>query len=186
MGSCHLHSCVSFSLCSCLMVTDSILFYTVLSVEVENFPVLFPNSTYCMKVSMSLTVAENESGLCYNSRIRYLEKSEVTKRKEISCPDMDDFKKSDQEPDVVWYKECKPKMWRSIIIQKGNALLIQEVQEEDGGNYTCELKYEGKLVRRTTELKVTGKHYFQTKSKLAVTLALSTNEIVVKVTINKL
>lgn len=51
-------------------------------------------------------------------------------------------------------------MWRSIIIQKGNALLIQEVQEEDGGNYTCELKYEGKLVRRTTELKVTGKNWF--------------------------
>ncbi|EFB18309.1 hypothetical protein PANDA_018243 [Ailuropoda melanoleuca] len=72
---------------------------------------------------------------------------------------MDDFKKSDQEPDVVWYKECKPKMWRSIIIQKGNALLIQEVQEEDGGNYTCELKYEGKLIRRTTELKVTGTRF---------------------------
>lgn len=51
-------------------------------------------------------------------------------------------------------------MWRSIIIQKGNALLIQEVQEEDGGNYTCELKYEGKLVRRTTELKVTGRSSF--------------------------
>lgn len=51
-------------------------------------------------------------------------------------------------------------MWRSIIIQKGNALLIQEVQEEDGGNYTCELKYEGKLVRRTTELKVTGRSWF--------------------------
>lgn len=51
-------------------------------------------------------------------------------------------------------------MWRSIIIQKGNALLIQEVQEEDGGNYTCELKYEGKLVRRTTELKVTGRNSF--------------------------
>ena len=51
-------------------------------------------------------------------------------------------------------------MWRSIIIQKGNALLIQEVQEEDGGNYTCELKYEGKLVRRTTELKVTGRTSF--------------------------
>lgn len=51
-------------------------------------------------------------------------------------------------------------MWRSIIIQKGNALLIQEVQEEDGGNYTCELKYEGKLIRRTTELKVTGKNWF--------------------------
>ncbi|XP_065545839.1 X-linked interleukin-1 receptor accessory protein-like 2 isoform X4 [Lathamus discolor] len=108
-----------------------------------------------MKVSMSLTVAENESGLCYNSKIRYLEKSEVTKRKTISCPDIEDYKTASQEPDVVWYKECKPKMWRSVVIQKGNTLLIQEVQEEDGGNYTCELKFEGKLIRRTVELKVT-------------------------------
>eukprot|EP00076_Gallus_gallus_P040498 XP_025006036.1 X-linked interleukin-1 receptor accessory protein-like 2 isoform X6 [Gallus gallus] len=108
-----------------------------------------------MKVSMSLTVAENESGLCYNSKIRYLEKSEVTKRKTISCPDIEDYKIDSQEPDVVWYKECKPKMWRSVVIQKGNTLLIQEVQEEDGGNYTCELKFEGKLIRRTVELKVT-------------------------------
>ncbi|NXA20946.1 IRPL2 protein, partial [Ibidorhyncha struthersii] len=113
------------------------------------------NSTYCMKVSMSLTVAQNESGLCYNSKIRYLEKSEVTKRKTISCPDIEDYKTASQEPDVVWYKECKPKMWRSMVIQKGNTLLIQEVQEEDGGNYTCELKFEGKLIRRTVELKVT-------------------------------
>ncbi|XP_061302038.1 X-linked interleukin-1 receptor accessory protein-like 2 isoform X3 [Pezoporus flaviventris] len=108
-----------------------------------------------MKVSMSLTVAENESGLCYNSKIRYLEKSEVTKRKTISCPDIEDYKAASKEPDVVWYKECKPKMWRSVVIQKGNTLLIQEVQEEDGGNYTCELKFEGKLIRRTVELKVT-------------------------------
>lgn len=62
------------------------------------------NSTYCMKVSMSLTVAQNESGLCYNSKIRYLEKSEVTKRKTISCPDIEDYKTAGQEPDVVWYK----------------------------------------------------------------------------------
>ncbi|XP_064015616.1 X-linked interleukin-1 receptor accessory protein-like 2 isoform X3 [Pogoniulus pusillus] len=108
-----------------------------------------------MKVSMSLTVAENESGLCYNSKIRYLEKSEVTKRKTISCPDIEDYKTASQEPAVVWYKECKPKMWRSVVIQKGNTLLIQEVQEEDGGNYTCELKFEGKIIRRTVELKVT-------------------------------
>lgn len=96
-------------------------------------------------------------------------------------------------------------MWRSIIIQKGNALLIQEVQEEDGGNYTCELKYEGKLVRRTTELKVTGRNWFfqiiasgilsiiwygekefPTKSQLVVDLELVANKIVEKLTINKL
>ncbi|KAM6117189.1 X-linked interleukin-1 receptor accessory protein-like 2 [Pterocles gutturalis] len=134
---------------------DSIWFH---SVEVQDsgfYTCVLRNSTYCMKVSMSLTVAENESGLCYNSKIRYLEKSEVTKRKTISCPDIEDYKTASQEPDVVWYKECQPKMWRSVVIQKGNTLLIQEVQEEDGGNYTCELKFEGKLIRRTVELKVT-------------------------------
>ncbi|XP_030354117.1 X-linked interleukin-1 receptor accessory protein-like 2 isoform X1 [Strigops habroptila] len=134
---------------------DSIWFHSVELQDSGFYTCVLRNSTYCMKVSMSLTVAENESGLCYNSKIRYLEKSEVTKRKTISCPDIEDFKTASQEPDVVWYKECKPKMWRSIVIQKGNTLLIQEVQEEDGGNYTCELKFEGKLIRRTVELKVT-------------------------------
>ncbi|XP_072192504.1 X-linked interleukin-1 receptor accessory protein-like 2 isoform X2 [Excalfactoria chinensis] len=134
---------------------DSIWFHSVDVQDSGFYTCVLRNSTYCMKVSMSLTVAENESGLCYNSKIRYLEKSEVTKRKTISCPDTEDYKTDGQEPDVVWYKECKPKMWRSVVIQKGNTLLIQEVQEEDGGNYTCELKFEGKLIRRTVELKVT-------------------------------
>ncbi|XP_065585796.1 X-linked interleukin-1 receptor accessory protein-like 2 [Cyrtonyx montezumae] len=134
---------------------DSIWFHSADLQDSGFYTCVLRNSTYCMKVSMSLTVAENESGLCYNSKIRYLEKSEVTKRKTISCPDIEDYKTASQEPDVVWYKECKPKMWRSVVIQKGNALLIQEVQEEDGGNYTCELKFQGKLIRRTVELKVT-------------------------------
>ncbi|XP_027543027.1 X-linked interleukin-1 receptor accessory protein-like 2 isoform X1 [Neopelma chrysocephalum] len=134
---------------------DSIWFHSVELQDSGFYTCVLRNSTYCMKVSMSLTVAENESGLCYNSKIRYLEKSEVTKRKTISCPDIEDYRTAGQEPDVVWYKECKPKMWRSVVIQKGNTLLIQEVQEEDGGNYTCELKFEGKLIRRTVELKVT-------------------------------
>ncbi|NXJ26189.1 IRPL2 protein, partial [Dicrurus megarhynchus] len=134
---------------------DSIWFHSVELQDSGFYTCVLRNSTYCMKVSMSLTVAENESGLCYNSKIRYLEKSEVTKRKTISCPDIEDYKTASQEPDVVWYKECKPKVWRSVVIQKGNTLLIQEVQEEDGGNYTCELKFEGKLIRRTVELKVT-------------------------------
>ncbi|NXO22495.1 IRPL2 protein, partial [Cisticola juncidis] len=134
---------------------DSIWFHSVELQDSGFYTCVLRNSTYCMKVSMSLTVAENESGLCYNSKIRYLEKSEVTKRKTISCPDIEDYKTAGQEPDVVWYKECEPKMWRNVVVQKGNTLLIQEVQEEDGGNYTCELKFEGKVIRRTVELKVT-------------------------------
>lgn len=57
-------------------------------------------------------------------------------------------------------------MWRSVVVQKENTLLIEDVQEEDGGNYTCELKFEGKLIRRTTELKVTGKFCNLPVSKL--------------------
>uniref|UniRef100_A0A663EPI3 Interleukin 1 receptor accessory protein like 2 n=1 Tax=Aquila chrysaetos chrysaetos TaxID=223781 RepID=A0A663EPI3_AQUCH len=115
---------------------DSIWFHSVELQDSGFYTCVLRNSTYCMKVSMSLTVAENESGLCYNSKIRYLEKSEVTKRKTISCPDIEDYKTASQEPDVVCQK-------------------CGEVQEEDGGNYTCELKFEGKLIRRTVELKVT-------------------------------
>ncbi|GAB0195158.1 X-linked interleukin-1 receptor accessory protein-like 2 [Grus japonensis] len=159
---------------------DSIWFHSVESQDSGFYTCVLRNSTYCMKVSMSLTVAENESGLCYNSKIRYLEKSEVTKRKTISCPDIEDYKTAGQEPDVVWYKECKPKMWRSIVIQKGNTLLIQEVQEEDGGNYTCELKFEGKLIRRTVELKVTDGIGCGIRGALGHIIHLSENGVLIK------
>ncbi|KAM4664050.1 X-linked interleukin-1 receptor accessory protein-like 2 [Discoglossus pictus] len=134
---------------------DSIWVHTA---EVEDsglYTCVLRNATYCMKVSMSLTVAESETGRCYNSRIRYVEKAEVTKRKEITCPDIEDYRMPNEDIEVVWYKECKPKKWRNLIIQKRNSLLIQEVQKEDGGNYTCELKYDGRLVTRTVQLKVT-------------------------------
>ncbi|XP_070616027.1 X-linked interleukin-1 receptor accessory protein-like 2 [Erythrolamprus reginae] len=134
---------------------DSIWFHTAEVQDSGFYTCVLRNSSYCMKVSMSLTVAENELGLCYNSTIRYLEKSEITRTKVISCPDTEDYKMGNQEPDIIWYKECKPKLWRSVVVQKENTLLIEDVQEEDSGNYTCELKFEGKLIRRTTELRVT-------------------------------
>ena len=62
------------------------------------------NSTYCMKVSMSLTVAENDTDLCYNSNMRRAEKAELSKSKDILCPDIDDYIEPGKEPDIVWYK----------------------------------------------------------------------------------
>ena len=62
------------------------------------------NSTYCMKVSMSLTVAENDTNLCYNSNMRRTEKAELSKSKEILCPDIDDYVEPGKEPDITWYK----------------------------------------------------------------------------------
>lgn len=54
-------------------------------------------------------------------------------------------------------QECHPKQWRSTIVQKRDILSIQEVKEDDIGNYTCEVQFGGYVVRRTTELTVTGK-----------------------------
>lgn len=62
------------------------------------------NSTYCMKVSMSLTVAENDTDLCYNSKMRFFEKAELSKSKNISCPGIEDYIQPGVEPEIVWYK----------------------------------------------------------------------------------
>lgn len=54
-------------------------------------------------------------------------------------------------------QECRPKQWRASIIQRRDILSIQDVKEDDIGNYTCEVQFGGFVVRRTTELTVTGK-----------------------------
>ncbi|XP_042196666.1 X-linked interleukin-1 receptor accessory protein-like 2 [Callorhinchus milii] len=134
---------------------DSIWFHSAELFDNGYYTCVLRNTTYCMKVSMSLTVAENDSGLCFNSKIRNFEKAEITKSKQLFCRDIEDFITAVRELDIIWYKECLLKPWRSTIIQKRNSLVIQDVQETDTGNYTCELKYKNKVVRRTTELSVT-------------------------------
>nr|5WY8_B Chain B, Interleukin-1 receptor accessory protein-like 1 [Homo sapiens] len=134
---------------------DSIWFRPTLLQDSGLYACVIRNSTYCMKVSISLTVGENDTGLCYNSKMKYFEKAELSKSKEISCRDIEDFLLPTREPEILWYKECRTKTWRPSIVFKRDTLLIREVREDDIGNYTCELKYGGFVVRRTTELTVT-------------------------------
>lgn len=54
-------------------------------------------------------------------------------------------------------QECRPKQWRQSIVRKADVLSIRDVREDDIGNYTCELQFGSFVVRRTTELSVTGK-----------------------------
>ncbi|KAI1899844.1 hypothetical protein AGOR_G00065950 [Albula goreensis] len=136
---------------------DAIWFRPAELQDVGLYSCVLRNSTYCMKVSMSLTVAENDTDLCYNSRMRYFEKAELSKSKEITCPDIEDYVQPGKEPSIVWYKECKPKQWRQSILRRKDTLSIREVREDDIGNYTCELQFGNFVVRRTTELTVTGK-----------------------------
>uniref|UniRef100_A0A673KVJ6 Interleukin 1 receptor accessory protein-like 1a n=1 Tax=Sinocyclocheilus rhinocerous TaxID=307959 RepID=A0A673KVJ6_9TELE len=113
------------------------------------------NSTFCMKVSMTLLVADNDTAGCYNSKLRYTEKGELGKSKDISCPDIQDYIQPGEKPQIMWYKECNVQQWRSSVLQTADMLSIQEVREDDIGNYTCELVFGGFLVRRTTYLSVT-------------------------------
>uniref|UniRef100_A0A1A8MS09 Interleukin 1 receptor accessory protein-like 1 n=1 Tax=Nothobranchius pienaari TaxID=704102 RepID=A0A1A8MS09_9TELE len=134
---------------------DAIWFRPAELGDVGFYSCVLRNSTYCMKVSMSLTVAENDTELCYNSKMRFFEKAELSKSKEITCPNIEDYVQPGVEPEIVWYKECKPKQWRQTIERRRDILSIQEVREDDIGNYTCELPFGNFVVRRTTELSVT-------------------------------
>ncbi|KAJ3588465.1 hypothetical protein NHX12_012057 [Muraenolepis orangiensis] len=113
------------------------------------------NSTYCMKVSMSMTVVDNDEGRCFSSQIRHLLKAEITRSKMITCPDITDYMAPYKQPTMTWYKECERVEWRSTMVVNTTHIWIPEVEEGDGGNYTCELQYGSRLVRRTTQLKVT-------------------------------
>ncbi|XP_051998549.1 interleukin-1 receptor accessory protein-like 1-A isoform X3 [Xyrauchen texanus] len=113
------------------------------------------NSTFCMKVSMTLLVADNDTAGCYNSKLRYSEKAELGKSKDVTCPDIQDYIQPGEKMQITWYKECNVQQWRSSVLQTADILSIQEVREDDIGNYTCELVFGGFQVRRTTDLTVT-------------------------------
>ncbi|CAL8308326.1 unnamed protein product [Merluccius merluccius] len=138
---------------------DAIWFRPAELEDVGHYSCVLRNSTYCMKVSMSLTVAENDTDLCYNSMMRFFEKAELSKNKEITCPGIEDYVQPGVEPEITWYKECKPKQWRPTVLRSRDTLSIQEVLEDDIGNYTCELQFGSFVVRRTTELSVTDKDF---------------------------
>lgn len=74
------------------------------------------NSTYCMKVSMSLTVSENDTDLCYNSKMKYMEKAELSKGKDILCPDIDDYIQPGKDPEIAWYKVRV--LWHCALIKQ--------------------------------------------------------------------
>ncbi|XP_034073304.1 X-linked interleukin-1 receptor accessory protein-like 2 isoform X5 [Gymnodraco acuticeps] len=134
---------------------DSIWFR---SAEMEDngfYTCVLRNSTYCMKVSMSMTVDKSDEGKCFSSKIRHVEKAEITHNKMIICPDIGDYLAPYKQPQMTWYKECERVEWRSSIIVNTTHVWIPEVEEGDEGNYTCELQYGSRHVRRTTQLKVT-------------------------------
>lgn len=72
---------------------------------------------------MSLTVAENDTNLCYNSNMRRAEKAELSKSKDILCPDIDDYVEPGKEPDITWYKVGELSLSLQFVIMSSHLFL---------------------------------------------------------------
>uniref|UniRef100_A0A8C0FKT8 IL1R1 protein n=1 Tax=Bubo bubo TaxID=30461 RepID=A0A8C0FKT8_BUBBB len=114
------------------------------------------------KKTINLTVFKNDNGLCFNGKMKFEQKVMSTNTGKIICPDLEHFKDEDNnQPEVHWYKECKPGFLedkRLILAEGENAVLIHNVTLQDRGNYTCRMVYTymGKQynVSRTVSLEV--------------------------------
>jgi len=51
-----------------------------------------------------MTVEESDEGKCFSSKIRHLEKAEITHSKMINCPDIEDYLAPYKQPQMTWYK----------------------------------------------------------------------------------
>ncbi|NXT54362.1 IL1R1 protein, partial [Pluvianellus socialis] len=114
--------------------------------------------------TVNLTVFKNNNGLCFNGKMKFEQKVTSTNTGKIICPDLDLFKDEDNnQPEVHWYKECKPGFLedeRFVLAEGENAVWIRNVTVQDRGNYTCHMVYTymGKQynVSRTVSLEVKG------------------------------
>ncbi|XP_074002320.1 interleukin-1 receptor type 1-like [Numenius arquata] len=112
--------------------------------------------------TIKLTVFENDNGLCFNGKMKFEQKVTSTNTGKIICPDLDVFKDEDNnQPEVHWYKECKPGFLedkRLLLAEGENAVWIHNANVQDRGNYTCRMiyTYMGKQynVSRTVSLEV--------------------------------
>ncbi|XP_008496332.1 interleukin-1 receptor type 1 isoform X2 [Calypte anna] len=114
------------------------------------------------KKPINLSVFKNDNGLCFNGKMKFEQKVMSRNTGKIICPDLEYFKdEENDQPEVYWYKECKPGFLedkRLVLAERENAVLIHNVSVQDRGNYTCRMVYTymGKQynVSRTMSLEV--------------------------------
>lgn len=72
-----------------------------------NFHLLlcFRNSTYCLKTKVTVTVLENDPGLCYSTQATFPQRLHIAGDGSLVCPYVSYFKDENNElPEVQWYK----------------------------------------------------------------------------------
>ncbi|CAH7233141.1 Il1r1 [Phodopus roborovskii] len=101
------------------------------------------NSTHCLRTKVTVKVLENDPGLCYNAQATFRQRLHIAGDGSLVCPYLDFFKdEKNQLPKVQWYKDCKPLPLDNInFFGAKNKLMVRNVTEEHGGNYTCHVSY---------------------------------------------
>uniref|UniRef100_A0A8C6I269 Interleukin-1 receptor type 1 n=1 Tax=Mus spicilegus TaxID=10103 RepID=A0A8C6I269_MUSSI len=101
------------------------------------------NSTYCLKTKVTVTVLENDPGLCYSTQATFPQRLHIAGDGSLVCPYLSYFKDENNElPEVQWYKNCKPLLLDNVsFFGVKDKLLVRNVAEEHRGDYICRMSY---------------------------------------------
>ncbi|XP_032275299.1 LOW QUALITY PROTEIN: interleukin-1 receptor type 1 [Phoca vitulina] len=97
------------------------------------------NSTYCLKIKVTVKFVQHEPNLCYNTEAIFTQRLPVAADGQLVCPYMEFFKDEKNElPKIEWHKDCKPLLLDNInFIGVTDRLIIANVTAAHNGKYTC-------------------------------------------------
>ncbi|KFW79516.1 Interleukin-1 receptor type 2, partial [Manacus vitellinus] len=113
------------------------------------------NSSYCIEVSIHLTVVEKTAA----QEIAYPQVLSTFTSGKIVCPDLWDFSPNSTSLELKWYKDALPledNNEKFIILKGSTSLIMTPVLPTDAGYYTCKMSFpfEGVMyeITRTIQL----------------------------------
>ncbi|XP_075446531.1 interleukin-1 receptor type 1-like isoform X2 [Ascaphus truei] len=110
--------------------------------DTEYYACVLRNSTYCIRQLKKLEVFKNDEGLCYNKDIMFSPEEFTSLSKTINCPYLDDYVDV-KNAKIKWFKECQPlDISSDKYFALKNSLTIENVTQQDEGNYTCEVSFQ--------------------------------------------
>ncbi|NWI95959.1 IL1R2 protein, partial [Pitta sordida] len=119
------------------------------------------NSSYCVEVSIHLTVVEKTAA----QEIAYPQLLFTFTSGKIVCPDLWDFSPNRTSLELTWYKDALPledDNEKFVILKGSDSLIMTSVLPTDAGYYTCKMSFpfEGVMyeITRTIQLQTVGKY----------------------------
>uniref|UniRef100_V9KDX3 Interleukin-1 receptor type 1 n=1 Tax=Callorhinchus milii TaxID=7868 RepID=V9KDX3_CALMI len=123
------------------MKNEFLWFLPVLLEDTSIYYCVLRNSTYCIKVAVSLTVTKSADTSCFRDTKAYGVTSHFGNSKQMRCPDLEYYENPEEVLEIKWYKVCNPILDRSKYIKDHFDLIIINVTKSDAGIYVCELHF---------------------------------------------